>query len=404
MQFVCRYGTPDGRVLTEIQHGNDVAAVRRELERQGCHIFEVRPRSALMQLQLPFSGRRKKMNMPEFLAFNQELAALLRAGLPLLQGLEMMLERMEDPTLRDVLTEICEKVKSGEELSDAFASFGDMFPPLYASTLKAGERSGELEQVIRRFIRYLRLIIDARKRVVSALVYPSVLILLSVAMLAVMAVFVVPMFAQFYSDLDAELPGITKVTLVISFWLRDNYLWTLIGAFVGWIVFRGWSESPSGRATVDRIKLRLPIMGKIFLYFSLSEFCRSLATLIAGGIPFVSAFDTANSAVGNKHIADRIAPSIERVRQGTSFNEALEETGIFPHMSIDMIKVGEATGSLDEMLTSVADYFDEHVETRVERLLSLVEPVMLIVMGLLIGVLLVSIYLPMFGALSRVGT
>ena len=362
----------------------------------------MRPRSPFLQLQLPFSNRRKKMKMPAFLAFNQELAALLRAGLPLLQGLEMMLERMEDPGLKEVLTEIRDKVKSGEELSDAFASFGDMFPPLYASTLKAGERSGELEQVIRRFIRYLRLVMDARKRVVSAMVYPSVLILLSIAMLVVMAIYVVPMFAQFYGDLDAELPMITRITLGVSSWLRDYYLVTAIAVIVGGITLQLWSKSPSGRAVADYWKLHIPLLGTIFLYFSLSEFCRSLSTLIAGGIPFVSAFEIANGAVGNKHISNQIAPSIEKVRQGTSFNEALEQTEVFPHMAIDMVKVGEATGSLDEMLSSVADYFDEHVETMVERLLALVEPVMLIVMGLLIGILLVSIYMPMFGALSQV--
>ena len=217
-----------------------------------------------------------------------------------------------------------------------------------------------------------------------------------------MAISVVPMFSQFYRDLDAELPAITQITLSVSFWLKNNYLWTIIGLIVGGIVFRGWTQSPAGKATFDHWRLHLPLLGTIFLYFSLSEFCRSLSTLIAGGIPFVSAFETANGAVSNKFISDRIAPAIDRVRQGTSFHEALEKTEVFPHMSIDMIKVGEATGSLDEMLSSVADYFDEQVETRVERLLSLVEPVMLIVMGLLIGLLLVSIYLPMFGALSQV--
>ena len=403
MKFVCRYGTQDGRVLTEIQEGNDITAIRRELERKGYHIFEIRPRSPLFQLNMPFAGiRRKKMKMPAFLAFNQELAALLRAGLPLLQGLDMMLERMEDATLRDVLTDIRDKVKSGEELSDAFASFGDMFPPLYASTLKAGERSGELEQVIRRFIRYLRLVMDAQKRVVSAMVYPSVLILLSIIMLIVMAIYVVPMFAQFYTDLKAELPLITRVTLVVSYWLRDNIVWLSISLGVGLFLFNGWRRSPAGQIGIDRLRLKLPIMGSIFLLFSLSEFCRSLATLIAGGIPFVSAFEIANGAVSNVHIRRMIAPAIDQVRQGRGFNEALDETGIFPHMSIDMIKVGEATGSLDEMLASVADYFDEQVETRVERLLSLVEPVMLVVMGLMIGLLLVSIYMPMFGALSAV--
>lgn len=401
MQFLCRYGTPDGRVLTEVQQGPDALAVRRELERRGFHIFEVKPRSPLLPFDLPFLGKKKrKLPREEFLAFNQELAALLRAGLPLLQSLDLMLERMEHEVLKEVLTEVRDDVKTGTELSDAFAKF-DIFPPLYASTLKAGERSGELEQVIRRFIRYLRLVIDSRKRVVSALVYPAVLIGLSLGMLVIMAIYVVPMFSQFYTDLNAELPMITQITLGVSFWLRHYGLWLVLGVFVAWLAGRGWLESPAGQRVIDRFKLKVPLLGTIFRYFALSELCRSMATLIAGGIPLVSALETAIRAVSNAYVSERLEPAIDDVRQGKSFNEALDRTGVFPPMAIDMIKVGEATGSLDEMLTSVSDYFDEHVETRVQRLLSLVEPAMLIVMGILIGLLLVSIYLPMFGALSR---
>ena len=403
MQFLCRYGTPDGRVISAVQTGNDENTVRRDLERQGFHIFEVKPRSPLMSLQLPFTGpRRKRISNEIFLAFNQEMAALLRAGLPLLQALDLMLERMEDPVLRDVLTDIRDQVKSGAELSDAFAGFGDVFPKLYSSTLKAGERSGELESVIRRFIRYLKLVIDARKKVVSALVYPSVLIGLSIAMLVVMAIYVVPMFSQFYEDLDAELPMITQITLGVSYFMRDYFVGIIIGLVVGSFVFRSLVQRPEGRRFFDRFRLRLPLLGMIFRDFALSEFCRSLSTLIAGGIPLVSAFETSTEAVSNAHISGSIEPAIDDVRQGTAFHEALEKTGVFPHMSIDMIKVGEATGSLDEMLGSVADYFDEKIETRIQRMLSLVEPAMLIIMGLLIGVLLVSIYLPMFSALSQV--
>ncbi|MEM7587146.1 MAG: type II secretion system F family protein [Acidobacteriota bacterium] len=403
MQFVCRYGTPDGRILTQVQQGTDAMSVQRELERQGFHIFEVKPRGLSLDIKLPFGQRRKRMPMEEFLAFNQELAALLRAGLPLLQGLELMLERMEESHLRDVLTEIRDQVKSGAELSDAFANFGDMFPPLYASSLKAGERSGELEQVIRRFIRYLKLMIDARKRVVSALVYPAVLIGLSIAMLAILAVYVVPSFSRFYSDLDADLPAITQITLAVSFWLKERFWWIVGGLVVGVFALRRWGETPSGRRFLDRLKLQIPLVGEIFHRFALSEFCRALSTLIAGGIPLVSAQETAVDAVGNAYIGDRIRPSIDDVRQGQAFYEALDKTEVFPKISIDMIKVGEATGSLDEMLTSVSDYYDEYVETRVQRLLTLIEPIMLIVMGAIIALLLVSIYLPMFGALGQVG-
>ncbi|MCP3961029.1 MAG: type II secretion system F family protein [bacterium] len=403
MQFVCRYGTPDGRIMSQVQQGNDESAVRRELERQGFHIFEVRPRGVPFQIKMPWSGRRKRMPLDEFMAFNQELAALLRAGLPLMQSLDLMLERMEDSHLADVLGEIRDRVKSGEELSEAFASFGDLFPPLYAASLKAGERSGELESVLRRFIRYLKLLISARKRVVSALVYPMVLIGLSFAMMAIMAIYVVPSFSRFYSDLDAELPAITQITLAVSFWLRDNVLWLLGFLVIGGFLLKRWGATDAGRKALDHLRLQIPLVGGIFHQFALSEFCRSLSTLVAGGIPLVSGLETATGAVGNFYIGEKIRPCIDEVRQGQAFHDALDRAEVFPKISIDMIKVGEATGSLDEMLSSVSDFFDERVETKVQRLLTLVEPIMLIVMGAIIALLLISIYLPMFGAMNQVG-
>jgi type IV pilus assembly protein PilC len=235
------------------------------------------------------------------------------------------------------------------------------------------------------------------------LVYPAVLIGLSIIMLMLMAVFVVPNFSKFYGDLGAELPAITQITLGISFFLRDNILWILLGLLVAGFAFRAWKRTPKGRMMVDRMRLKLPILGTIFRYFSLGEFCRSMSTLLAGGIPLVSALDTAIESVSNSFIAHRIQPATGNVREGETFFASLEKTEQFPHMAVDMVKVGEATGSLDEMLASVADYFDEHVETRMQRLLSLVEPFMLVIMGVIIAVLLISIYLPMFDALGQVG-
>ena len=183
----------------------------------------------------------------------------------------------------------------------------------------------------------------------------------------------------------------------------DHFLAVIVSVVLGVYFFRGWAASPAGRKAIDRIKLKLPILGGIYHLFALSEFCRSLSILIAGGIPLVSGLETAVSAVGNTKVRSDIRPAIDDVRQGGAFNEALERTETFPHLSIDMVKVGEATGSLDEMLSSVSDYFDEHVETKVARLLTLVEPVMLVVMGVLISVILISIYLPMFSAIGQVG-
>ncbi|MEE8525043.1 MAG: type II secretion system F family protein [Thermoanaerobaculia bacterium] len=404
MQFVCRFGTPDGQVLTEVHEGSDAGAVERELVRQGNHVFEVRPRGISWLPRWGAGGRRKRMPSDEFMAFNQELAALLHAGLPLLQSLDMMLERFEDPSAREVLTDIRDRVRSGEELSEAFARYDDMFPPLYASTLKAGERTGELETVIRRFVRYLSLVLEVRRRVISALVYPLVLIGLSILMMAVMAIYVVPKFSIFYEGLDAELPQITQITIGASVWLRGHWVWVLIGLAGGYFGLRSWIETPAGLEHFDRWRLKIPIVGRIFHLFALSEFCRALATLIAGGLPLVAAFEIAVRAVGNKYVSKRIEPAIDEVRQGQAFNDSLYRTGIFPKLAIDMVKVGEATGSLDEMLNNISDYFDQRVETRVQRMLSLVEPIMLVIMGILVAVLLISIYLPMFSALGRVGT
>ncbi len=401
MQFVCRVGTPDGRVLEEVVSAGDESSVRTELAKRGYHIFEVRRRGVPRKLTVPSGSlRRKRIPDEQFMIWNQELAALLKAGLPLLQALDLMLERMKHPYFKSVLTDIRDRVKSGTDLSDAFASYGDTFPRLYPSSLKAGERSGELEKVIRRFIRYMRLLLDARRRVVSALVYPAVLVLLSIAMLSIMAIYVVPRFMGFFQELDADLPLITRIVLGISSFANRNWPVLLLGVIGTTFVFRQWGRTEPGRLTIDRVKLRLPFLGPVLHRFAIAEFCRSLGTLLAGGIPLVPAFEIAASSVGNSWVRSRIEPTIQLVREGKPFHEALEVSDMFLDMAVDMVKVGEATGSLDEMLESVSDFLDEQVETRMQRILSLIEPLMLVIMGIMIAILLVSIYLPLFGMLG----
>ena len=401
MQFVCRVGTPDGRVMEETMTASDENSLRSELAKRGYHIFEVRRRGVPKKLVGTGAGlRRKRIGDQEFLIWNQELAALLKAGLPLLQALDLMLERMKQPYFKSVLTDIRDRVKSGTDLSEAFASYGETFPRLYPSTLKAGERSGELEQVIRRFIRYMRLLLDARRRVISALIYPAVLVGLSIAMLVIMAIYVVPKFMVFFEDLDAELPLITRIVLAISRFMSQNWPVLLVGVVATTFVYRQWGRTDAGRSTIDRFKLRIPFIGPVLHRFGLAELCRSLGTLLAGGIPLVPAFEIAVASVGNTWIRSRVEPTIQLVREGKPFHEALEQSGVFLDMAIDMVKVGEATGSLDEMLGSVSDFLDEQIETRMQRILSLIEPLMLVVMGIMIAILLISIYLPMFSMLG----
>jgi len=406
MEFVCHVGTADGRVERLTRKARDERALRDELEREGLHVLGLErtvplPSLGGMLVALGFR-RRRKIPLKTLLLFNQELAALLKAGLPLLQGLNLMLERMKDPTFREVLLEVRDQVKGGVELSDAFATFGDLFPPLFASTLKAGERTGELEQVIRRFIRYLRLVLEARKRVFSALVYPAVLIGLSITMLFVMGVFVVPRFTIFYDAMDLELPLITRVVVGVSLFLRHNLLWLFLAAVVGAGVWSRWTRTDAGRLAVDSARLRAPILGPVLSRFAVSEFCRSLSTLLSGGLPLVPALEISTRAVGNLWVRRKLEPTAQLVREGQAFHAALDSTGIFEDFAIDMVKVGEATGALDTMLSSVSDFLDEEVETRMQRILTLIEPLMLVVMGTLVALLLVSVYLPMFSALGRI--
>ncbi|HEV7503994.1 MAG TPA: type II secretion system F family protein [Thermoanaerobaculia bacterium] len=401
MQYICRVGTQDGRVLEEVFTASDETALRSDLGKLGYHLFEVRRRGA-PKLAMPGLGRggRRRIPVQDFMVFNQELAALLKAGLPLLQTLDLMLERMHSPTFKAVLTDVRDRVKSGEDLSEAFAAHGDLFPRLYPSSLKAGERSGEIEQVIRRFIRYMKLVLDARRRVVSALVYPAVLVCLSIGMIAIMAIYVVPKFMSFFNELGTDLPFLTQVVLAISTFASQNWPIILIGLVVGGLALRSWGNTETGRLALDRLKLRMPFLGPVLHRFAMSEFCRSLGTLLAGGIPLVPAFEIATTSVGNSYVRSKVEPTIQLVREGKPFFSALEVSEIFTDMAIDMVKVGEATGSLDDMLSSVSDFLDEQVETRMQRLLSLVEPLMLVFMGAIIAILLISIYLPMFSMLG----
>ena len=403
MQFICRVGTPDGRVLEEVFTASDEMALRSDLGKRGYHLFEVKRRGAAPSLGVPAllrGGRRGRIPAGEFVVFNQELAALLKAGLPLLQALDLMLERMKQGTFRAVLTEVRDKVKSGTDLSEAFAEHGDLFPRLYPSSLKAGEKSGELELVIRRFVRYMKLVMDARRRVFSALTYPAVLVCLSGMMIAVMTIYVVPRFMGFFNELDADLPMITKIVLGVSKFMSANWVFMLLALVGGVLVLRSWGRTEPGRLALDRLKLRAPFLGPVLHRFALSEFSRSLATLLSGGIPLVPSFEIGIASVGNAYVRSKISPTIQMVREGKPFYAALETSGIFTDMSIDMVKVGEATGSLDEMLSSVADFLDEQIETRMQRLLSLVEPIMLVFMGIIIAILLISIYLPMYSMLG----
>ncbi|MFQ5526024.1 MAG: type II secretion system F family protein [Thermoanaerobaculia bacterium] len=406
MQFVCTLGNTEGQIVHQTHDGRSEHAVRTELERRGYHVLKIRRRgvSLVPGAFLPTLSRgRKKVPEEALLLFNQEFAALLRSGLPVLQGLQLMAERQREPLFREVLDDVVIQVRDGAELSAAFAKHGDLLPPLFPATLKAGERSGELEAVVRRFVRYMKLVTEARRKVVSALVYPAVLVGLSVMLIAVMTIYVVPKFTEFFSALNTELPLLTRMTLALSRFLSSNWIPIAIVVAVAVIFGRRWAGSTVGERVFDRLKLRVPVLGSIFRRLAMSEFARSLSTLLAGGIPVVPALEDSVSAVSNAHIRGLLTPMIPKVREGVALHQALEAAGESPEIVVEMTKVGEETGSLDAMLGNASDFLDEEVDTQLERILVLVEPVMLVLMGVIVATLLVSVYLPLFSMLSQVG-
>ncbi len=403
MEFRCHLGTAEGDVVELLRSATDEGHLRRELEREGFAVLAIE--RAVPRLGWSATGwrlwRSKQVPPRELLQLNQELAALLRAGLPLLQSLGLLLDRARDPVLLEVLTAARERVRSGWELSDSFAEHGDRLPALFPATLKAGERTGELEQVIRRFVRYLKLRLEVRRKVISALVYPAFLVGAASALVAVMALYVVPNFQTFYEAANVDLPALTRATLTLTTFLKNHLVWLLLGLVGAVFMLRRWAETSQGRLAIDRWRLQVPLLGPVAHRFALSEFCRSLALLISGGLPLVPALEIAVQAVGNRALAARLEPVIRRVTEGGNLHGALEATGAFESFAIDMVQVGETTGALDTMLSNVADFLDEDVETRTQRLLQLLEPTLLILMAFLVAILLLSVYLPIFSALGR---
>jgi type IV pilus assembly protein PilC len=398
-QFLAKVGTAAGDIeelaLTAASEKN----LRDELRERGYHVFWVKKSLGLPSFSSLFRGR-KRISLTEFSLFNQELAALLRAGLPLLQSLDIMLERMRNPLFQTLLTDIRDKVRSGTALSDAFRAHSDYFPRIYSASLVAGEKSGGLETVIQRYVQYLKLTEGTKKKVVAAMVYPVFLFISLIVAAAFLLLWVVPRFAGFFEGFDAQLPLLTVVLLTIADTLRNNIGLILAGLAVALLLVHRWYRREGSRAILDRLVLKLPFLGPIFHLFATSQLTRSLGTLLSGGIPLVSAIDIAAGSIGNRHVGRAVVPVAERVREGKAFSSSLDETGEFSSLTIEMVKVGENTGGLAEMLQNVADFADEEIDNRLNLMLSMLTPVVLLFMGGLVAVILLSIYLPMFDLIN----
>src|SRR5512143_357883 len=398
MEYVCRVGTASGEVVERIVSAANERALRAELEQQGLYLLSMRRGLSLSLLRL----RRRRVNPSLLLVFAQELAALLKAGLPLFQSLDVMLERQRDPTLRQSLATVREKVKSGVALSEAFRQEGELYPPIYAASLVAGERSGDLDVVLRRFAAHLRLNLSLKKKAISASVYPIVLLTMMVALVSILVVWVIPQFRSFYEGLGAELPAATRLLLAVATAVRGNILWIVLAVALVVVSVMSWLRREGSGVVLDRALLRLPYFGALMRMYATSQLSRTLATLLAGGLPLLNSLEVAAASIGNRAMAEAVAKATGRIREGASLTTALESTGMLEPLPLEMVKVGEQTGALGEMLDAVADFYDEDLDNRMATVLSLVEPVLLVVMAVIVAAMLLAFYLPMFQAISAV--
>jgi type IV pilus assembly protein PilC len=396
MEFRCRLGTPNGEIVEGVYVAQSEAHLRRELEDKGLHVLALRQRGGLSLPGISFSARKPRIARHEFLVFNQELATLLKAGMPLVQSLDILRARLANPLFKAVLDDVHEKVRSGTALSDAFQAHGELFPSVYTASLMAGERAGNLDAVLRRFVAYAKVVDTVRKKTISAMVYPAILIVLALVLVSVIIIKVVPTFSDFYVSFDAELPLSTRAIVAVSDVLRGNLLLITVAVLGGGALFYTWLKQPGQRARFDRALMRIPVIGTSIHKFATAQLSRTLATLLGGGIPLVNALEISSRSTGNQHMAQEMTIVAQRVREGESFAATLLDRKVVPDVGIKMIEVGESTGALQEMLNSLADFYDEEIDTEVSRFVTVIEPALLIIMGVVISAIVLALYLPLF--------
>jgi len=392
-EYMIRMANERGHIMEQVELGNSEGEVRDRFAQQGFLVYWVKPKGLLStDLRLP---RRRRIKQDQFVIFNQQFVTLIHAGLPIIQAIELLMKRQRNSFFRTILHDVRDRVRGGELLSEAFAA-QNVFPKVYTTTLLAGEKSGNLEEVLGRYIAFQRLALSFRKKLVSSLVYPVLLIVMLVVMLTFLITYVVPQFASLYNQLGVELPPMTMFMLSIGTNAQKYAPWVAAALVIaGFLVWR-WMKGDAGATYVDRIKLKTPMLGDIWLKYQVAVFSRMLSTLLSGGLPLVPALQTAGESMQSRLIAHGVAGAAVRVREGQPLARSLEAESVFPEMSVEMIEVGESTGSLPAMLNSVAEFYEEDVTNALATAMALIEPIILIVMGVVVAFVLISLYLPIF--------
>ncbi len=394
-EFRCRIANGNGEILTSSYNSPSEAELRHRLTDQGYYIYSIKEKGRIASLGFSFQARTRKIKPTEFIIFNQQFVALIHAGLPILKSLELLTQRVKNDRFREMLNDVSGRVKSGASLSESFEVQG-VFSKVYTASLYAGEKSGNLEEVIRRFIEYQRIVTQTKSKIISALTYPAILTFLLVVMVTFILSVVVPRFTEFYSGLGAQLPQITLVLIAVSNAVSGHLVSGVVSSIAAVVAVRFWVGTPRGGIYLDGLKLRLPIIGDIWNKFAFSQLSRTLSTLLSGGIPLVNSLEIVADSSGNQVITQAVKSAITSVREGQSLSKSLELSGIVPDLAIEMVQVGESTGSLSDMLRYIADFYDEEVNVRLSRLFTFIEPALLVVLASIVAFVLIALYLPIF--------
>jgi type IV pilus assembly protein PilC len=393
-EFLCKVADGSGKVFMQVEPAESITEARQKLSDRGLFVYNVRPRAGF--LGEAFGQRRQKsVDGNDFLVFNQQLNTLIKAGIPILRALDLLSERAAAERLRPVLGEVRRLVREGTPLSEALEQQG-VFPKVYTVSILAGEKSGNLSGVLEYYITYQRVTTGFKKKLISTLIYPIILVCAATLIVTYLVSSVIPKFAGLYTDLNITLPEATRILLAVTVTYRAYLLVTVaLLVFFAFAAF-AWSQTDAGGLSMERIRMRLPIIGETITKFQFAQFCRTLSTLLAGGTPLVQAMETSGGAIRSRLVSGAITQGAQLVKEGQSLHNSLSSTGLVPPLALEMIEVGEASGSLSAMLASVAEFYEDDVNTHLANLVALIEPAILIFMAILIAFILVALYLPMF--------
>jgi type IV pilus assembly protein PilC len=393
-EFVCRVADANGHVFSHVEAAGSLTEARQKLVDRGLYVYSVESRSSLLS-GLVQRRTDRQISGTDFLILNQQFNTLVKAGLPILRALDLLADRAASQKLRPVLSQLRDRVREGKSLSEAVAEAG-VFSKVYSTAILAGEKSGNLSGVLDYYITYQRVSTGVKKKIVATLVYPTILIAVSIIILSYIVTVVIPKFAMLYRDLNVDLPAPTQLLIAVTVDYRYLLLGGVAVLFLAALGVYLWSRTENGGAVLDRLKFRLPVIGDTLLKFQVAQFSRTLATLLAGGTPLVAGLQTASDALASKLVRGTVLQATQMVREGESLHSALAATRVMPDLALDMIEVGESSGALAPMLTSVAEFYEEEVGLRLSTLVSIIEPVLLIFMGLFVASILISLYLPVF--------